>query len=120
MLEVDSNQELRDEFANFITRLMDDPYEYEPNDPWVQGMASACVAICRKGQQPNQNPGPLARLASPELIESLLAENSALRAELQDQWESNHAEHCDNMDTYHRNGGRCTWPYPEILKAARQ
>ncbi len=40
------------------------------------------------------------------------AERDALRAELQNQWEYNHAEHC-RWEWPHE--GYCAWPLPEVL-----
>lgn len=38
----------------------------------------------------------------------------ALRRELLNQWESNHAEHCGVLGTH--NVTDCRWPPPAILK----
>ena len=39
-------------------------------------------------------------------------ENAALRAELQRQWEYNHAEHCGKAWPHE---GACYWPLPGML-----
>lgn len=41
-------------------------------------------------------------------------------AELLNQWECNHAEHCGHVfiaGTYEHVGGACYWEMPEVLKA---
>jgi hypothetical protein len=40
-----------------------------------------------------------------------------LKRELEDQWGSNHAEHCD-IDWPHRKGYACMWPQPSVLARA--
>ncbi len=42
-------------------------------------------------------------------------ENAELRAELLNQWEYNHAEHCSN--DWPHPGRDCQWPRPPILDA---
>ncbi len=41
------------------------------------------------------------------------SEADKLRAELWNQWESNHFEHC-RRDPYHE--GDCYWPVPQVLR----
>jgi hypothetical protein len=55
--------------------------------------------------------------------EHVIWENDRLRATirqcvdaLQDEWESNHAEHCQFQLTHE---GQCQWPPPAALAAAR-
>jgi hypothetical protein len=43
---------------------------------------------------------------------ALEAENEALRAELRERWEANHAEHCRNEWPH---DGDCYWPPPGVL-----
>lgn len=50
-------------------------------------------------------------------IESLLEENAALRAELLDQWEYNHFEHCGRTWP-HAVGQFCGWPRPDLIRDA--
>ena len=47
------------------------------------------------------------------LVQSLQARVAALEAELTNQWEYNHAEHCGQMPNLHP--GRCHWPKPAVL-----
>ena len=50
-----------------------------------------------------------------EEVEVLRLENAALREELREQWESNHAEHCGS-EWPHPEGKDCYWPLPAILR----
>jgi hypothetical protein len=48
-----------------------------------------------------------------EEIARLDAENAELRAELANQWEENHFEHCGRR--LHDFGEGCSWPKPSAL-----
>jgi hypothetical protein len=45
-------------------------------------------------------------------------ENAELRAELRNQWEHNHSEHCDRVFP-HTDGTRCHWPVPVVLARSK-
>jgi hypothetical protein len=47
----------------------------------------------------------------------LEARLAALTAELENQWEYNHVEHCGHLPCVNPNG--CQWPRPAALDAAR-
>lgn len=45
-------------------------------------------------------------------LERLRAENEALRAALEEQWEEAHFDHCGRL---HGPEKTCMWPRPEVL-----
>jgi hypothetical protein len=47
-------------------------------------------------------------------VEEVELENVRLRAELTDQWELNHSEHCSN-EWPHPEEKKCCYPPPSIL-----
>jgi len=48
-----------------------------------------------------------------DVVSELQKEIRELRKELQEQWEFNHAEHCENNWPHE---GPCQWPKPKIIE----